>query len=442
MNNKLDRDYGFGSLLRFALPSIVMMMFMSTYTMVDGFFVARFVGSDALSATNIVYPAISVVLAVGIMLATGGSAVVARKLGEGDEAGARRSFSLLTLVGIGAGLVFLLLGITLVTPICHMLGASGPLLPDCVAYLRILLVFAPAYVLQLLFQSFFVVAGRPGLGLWLTIGAGLTNMVLDYLFIVPLNLGLAGAAWATVIGYLVPAVAGLIFFGFHRSGLHFSRPTWDPRMLVQSCLNGSSEMVTNLSSAVVTFLFNIFMLRFLGTDGVAAITIVLYAQFLLTALYLGFSMGVAPIISFHYGAGNQARLHKIFRSCLIFIAFSSVAVFAFSMAFADGVVTVFAPVGSPVHVIAAAGFRKFSPAFLFAGLSIFASAHFTALSDGRTSAIISFLRTFGFILVGLLLLPIPFEADGVWFAVPCAELLSALVSILYLRGKRKKYGYA
>ncbi|MEG2119932.1 MAG: MATE family efflux transporter, partial [Pseudoflavonifractor sp.] len=389
MNNKLDRDYGFGSLLRFALPSIVMMMFMSTYTMVDGFFVARFVGSDALSATNIVYPAISVVLAVGIMLATGGSAVVARKLGEGDEAGARRSFSLLVLAGFGAGLVFLVLGLTLAEPMCRVLGADEVLLVYCADYLRILLLFAPAYILQLMFQSFFVAAGRPGLGLWLTIGAGLANMVLDYLFIVPLDMGISGAAWATVIGYLVPAVAGVLFFSLSRAGLRFSRPTWNPRMLVQSCLNGSSEMVTNLSSAVVTFLFNLFMLRFLGKDGVAAITIVLYAQFLLTALYMGFSMGVAPIISFHYGAANTARLHKIFRSCLIFIVLSSVAVFAFSTAFADGVVTVFAPVGSPVHVIAAAGFRKFSPAFLFAGLSIFASAHFTALSDGKTSAIIS-----------------------------------------------------
>ncbi|MEG1857963.1 MAG: MATE family efflux transporter [Pseudoflavonifractor sp.] len=442
MNNKLDRDYGFGSLLRFALPSIVMMMFMSTYTMVDGFFVARFVGSDALSATNIVYPAISVVLAVGIMLATGGSAVVARKLGEGDEAGARRSFSLLVLAGFGAGLVFLVLGLTLAEPMCRALGADEVLLVYCTDYLRILLLFAPAYILQLMFQSFFVAAGRPGLGLWLTIGAGLANMVLDYLFIVPLDMGISGAAWATVIGYLVPAVAGVLFFSLSRAGLRFSRPTWNPRMLVQSCLNGSSEMVTNLSSAVVTFLFNLFMLRFLGKDGVAAITIVLYAQFLLTALYMGFSMGVAPIISFHYGAANTARLHKIFRSCLIFIVLSSVAVFAFSTAFADGVVTVFAPVGSPVHVIAAAGFRKFSPAFLFAGLSIFASAHFTALSDGKTSAIISFLRTFGFILAGLLLLPIPLGVDGVWLAVPCAEFLSGIVALLYLRGKRKVYGYA
>ena len=442
MTNTLDRDYGFGSLLKFALPSIIMMIFMSLYTVVDGFFVARFVGADALSAVNIAYPMISVELAVGVMLATGGSAVVARRMGEGDEKAAREGFALLLAAGLIAGVLFTVLGLTLAEPMSRLLGASPALLGYCTDYLRILMAFAPAYILQLMFQSFFVVAGRPGLGLWLTVAAGLANMVLDYVFIVPLGLGIAGAALATAAGYLIPAAAGAAFFALRRHGLRFIRPRWDARMLLYSCLNGSSEMVTNLASAVITFLFNMLMLRYLGEDGVAAITIVLYAQFLLTALYMGFSMGVAPIISFNYGAENTHRLKSVFRSCMIFVAVSSVAVFIAAMAFSGGIVGVFSPPGTAVFDIAVAGFCMFAPMILFAGLNIFASALFTALSDGRTSALLAFLRTFGFILLGLLVLPIAFGVDGVWLAVPFAELLAGAVSVGYILWGRKRYHYA
>ena len=442
MTNTLDRDYGFGSLLKFALPSIIMMIFMSLYTVVDGFFVARFVGADALSAVNIAYPMISVELAVGVMLATGGSAVVARRMGEGDEKAAREGFALLLAAGLIAGVLFTVLGLTLAEPMSRLLGASPALLGYCTDYLRILMAFAPAYILQLMFQSFFVVAGRPGLGLWLTVAAGLANMVLDYVFIVPLGLGIAGAALATAAGYLSPAAAGVAFFALRRHGLRFIRPRWDARMLLYSCLNGSSEMVTNLASAVITFLFNMLMLRYLGEDGVAAITIVLYAQFLLTALYMGFSMGVAPIISFNYGAENTHRLKSVFRSCMIFVAVSSVAVFIAAMAFSGGIVGVFSPPGTAVFDIAVAGFCMFAPMILFAGLNIFASALFTALSDGRTSALLAFLRTFGFILLGLLVLPIAFGVDGVWLAGPVAELLAGAVSVGCILWGRKRYHYA
>ena len=442
MTNTLDRDYGFGSLLKFALPSIIMMIFMSLYTVVDGFFVARFVGADALSAVNIAYPMTSGERAGGGRRATGGSAVVARRLGEGDEKAAREGFALLLAAGLIAGVLFTVLGLTLAEPMSRLLGASPALLGYCTDYLRILMAFAPAYILQLMFQSFFVVAGRPGLGLWLTVAAGLANMVLDYVFIVPLGLGIAGAALATAAGYLIPAAAGAAFFALRRHGLRFIRPRWDARMLLYSCLNGSSEMVTNLASAVITFLFNMLMLRYLGEDGVAAITIVLYAQFLLTALYMGFSMGVAPIISFNYGAENTHRLKSVFRSCMIFVAVSSVAVFIAAMAFSGGIVGVFSPPGTAVFDIAVAGFCMFAPMILFAGLNIFASALFTALSDGRTSALLAFLRTFGFILLGLLVLPIAFGVDGVWLAVPFAELLAGAVSVGCILWGRKRYHYA
>lgn len=442
MTNKLDRDYHFSSLLKFALPSIIMMIFMSLYTMVDGLFVARFVGPDALSALNIVYPAMAVVLAVGVMISTGGSAVVARRMGEGDEGGAKQAFTTLVLCAAAVGVLFSLMGGFFAEPIARLLGAPDALVAYSAAYLRIMLLASPASMLQMVFQSFFVTAGKPGLGLGLTVGAGLTNIVLDYVFVVPLALGVRGAAYATVLGYCIPAVAGVSFFFLHKRGLRFARPKWEPKMLGQACFNGSSEMVTNLSSAIITFLFNMYMLHFLGSDGVAAITIILYAQFLLTALYLGFSMGVAPILSFNHGAQNSARLHKIFRACMVFVLISSVVVFTLSMAFAEPIVSLFSPPGTSVYAIAVPGFRRFAPAFLFAGVGIFASALFTAFSDGLTSALISFLRTFGFILVALLVLPQVLGVNGVWLAVPVAEVLAAGVSALFLLWGRKKYGYA
>ena len=426
MENRLDREFRFFSLLRFALPSVVMMIFTSLYSIVDGMFVSRFVGEDALAALNIVFPVMSLTMAAGVMLATGGSAIVARRMGSGEEQSALEGFSLLTAVGAAVGAVFSVLGLAAVEPICRLLGGEGALMAYCVPYLRIIMLFGPMSILQLMFQSIFVTAGRPGLGLGLTVAAGVANMVLDYVFIVPVGMG---AALATVVGYCIPAVAGLAFFALRRQGLRFTRPKWDGRMLAGACFNGSSEMVSNLSSAVVTLLFNLTMLELLGPPGVSAITIVLYAQFLLTALYIGFSIGVAPVFSFNYGADNRKRLRSLFRSCLIFIAGSSVVLLLVALFIADGVVTVFSPRGSEVYDLAVHGFRLFAPMILFTGLNIFASALFTALSNGPVSALLSFLRTFGFLTAGLLLLPRLLGVDGVWLAVPVAELLSFGVSL-------------
>ena len=442
MNASLDREFPFWSLLRFSLPTVGMMIFLSLYTIVDGIFVSRFVGSSALSAVNIVFPLICIPIGVGVMLATGGCAVVARRLGEGREADACRTFSFLTLAGLAAGTVFSLLGLGFAQPLSRLLGATPELLPYCTDYLRYMLLFSPFCILQSLFQSFFVAAGRPGLGLGLTVCSGVTNAVLDFVFIVPLGLGVMGAALATAAGYLITAAAGVVFFLTRRQGLRFLPPRWEGRVLAKACGNGSSEMVTNLANAVVTFLFNLLMLRFLGEDGVAAITIVLYAQFLLTALYMGFSMGVAPVVSFQYGAGNTYRLRRIFRSCLIFVGASSALVFAVALGLSGFLVAVFSPPGTAVHGYALEGFRLFAPSFLFAGLNIFSSSFFTALSDGLTSAVISFARTFGFLLVGLLVLPAALGVTGVWLAVPFAEVLCCLLAAWFLVRKRKKYQYA
>lgn len=442
--NRLAKQFHLGSLLRFACPTIVMMVIMSLYTMVDGAFVSRFAGTAALSAVNIVYPALSAVLAVGIMLATGGSAIIARKLGEGNVAQARQDFTFTVLVGAGAGLLLMALGLLFLDPMLHMLGAgSGELYALCRAYTLPLLFSTAPCMVAMLFQSLFVTAGRPIMGLVVTAIGGVANIVLDYIFIVLLNMGIAGAALGTGIGYSIPAAYGLLYFSLSRRGtLYFVRTRFAGRMLLQSCANGSSEMVTNLATAVTTFLFNQQMLRYVGEDGVAAVTIVLYTQFLLTAVYLGYSTGTAPVFSYNFGSGDTAQLKRLFRMSLAAILVASAATFALAMPLAGPIVSLFALPGNPVYDLGIYGFRLFAISFLFTGLSIFASSFFTALSDGRTSAVISLMRTFVFLMLLLWLLPLWLGVDGIWLAVPLAELLGAGVSIWYLCRMRKKYEYA
>ena len=328
MKNRLDQDFTLGGLLRFALPTTIMMLVTSFYTIVDGVLTSRLVGENALAAINIAYPAISAMLAVGIMLGTGGSAVVGHRMGAGDMAGARRTFGFLALAAVCAGGLFALVGGLWPEELARLLGASDLLERDAAIYLRIQLLFAPMAMLQLLLESFFVTAGRPGLGLGLTIAAGITNGVLDWVYMGPLGLGIAGAAIATVTGFCIPAGCGALFFLLRRQGLRFAKPELRWRLLGRACFNGSSEMVTNLSTAVTTFCFNAIMLSLLGETGVAAITILLYAQFLLVSLFLGFSMGVAPVFSFNHGAERYDRLRSVFSHCARFILLGAAAIFA------------------------------------------------------------------------------------------------------------------
>ena len=434
MHQALSRDYNFGSLLKYAFPTIVMMVFMSLYTIVDGAFVSRFVGSNALSAINIIYPVQALLMALGVMLATGGNAVIARRLGEGRQKDARDVFAFLTLAGVVICCIVAGLCLIWLRPLCRLLGANDVLMPPSMDYLRVILLFTPASTLQLLFQVFFVTAGRPSLGLWLTVASGVTNAVLDYVFIVPLGLGIEGAAFATAAGQSLTAVVGLWFFAKERdpSLLWFGRPRWNGRALLQSCTNGSSEMVTNLANAVITLMFNQAMMNLLGEDGVAAITIVLYGQFVLTSLYMGFSMGVSPILSYNFGAGNWPRLRRLVRICVTFVAASSLGIFAVFELCSKLLVGVFTPPPQPVYYIALHGFHIFAFCALFSGSNIFASAHFTALSDGRRSAFISFFRTFGMIWPVLAILPKYIGVDGVWLAVPVGELLTLLITIVLM----------
>lgn len=442
MENRLSQNFNTLSLLRFAAPTVVMLMFMSLYQMVDGVFVANFVGETALSALNIVYPVPSVLIAVSIMLATGGNAIIARNMGEGEDRLAKENFSFLVLVGAAVGAGFLVFGLVFLGPLIRLLGATPHLYPYCRDYLLILVLSAPLAVFQMLFQNFFVTAGKPHIGLVLTILGGVANIVLDYVFMAMFHWGVAGAALATSIGYAIPALFGLFYFTFARCGtLYLVRPVFRGRVLLHSCTNGSSEMVNNLAVAVTTFLFNILMMKYAGESGVAAITIVLYAQFLMTSMFMGFSSGIAPVVSYNYGRQNTAQLQKVFRSSVGTVAVASLAVFVVAEFFSEPVIRVFSSSGSEVFRLAKHGFALFSVSFLFTGLNIFASALFTAFSNGRVSAILSFLRTFFFLVVCLLVLPLLWDVDGIWLAVPAAEALAFVVSVVYLVKLRHVYRY-
>ncbi len=438
----LAQDFSAPSLLKFAFPTIVMMVFMGLYTIVDTVFVARFVGTDALSAVNIVVPVINLMVGLGSMLASGGSAAIARKLGEEKDRDAGETLTLILLAGLSLGLAICVAGSLFLEPLVRMLGCGDVLFPYCRDYLSVLLIFAPACILQVLFQSLLVTAGRPGLGMWLTLMGGMANALFDFLLIARFGMGIRGAALATSLSYLIPTAAGILFFLFAKNNrLRFCRPCGGAGELGKICFNGSSEMVGQLSAAVTTFLFNLTMMRLLGENGVAAITIMIYSQFLLSTLYIGFSMGVAPVISYSWGSGNYRGLKRICRICFGFIGVVSIAVFVVSMIFGPELTGIFAPEGSRVYEIARYGFQIFPFSFLFCGYNIFASALFTALSNGTVSATLSFLRTFGFLTAALLTLPLFLQAAGVWLAVPAAELLTLILSACFVWHYRKQYQY-
>ena len=441
-NNALARPITPRYLLGFALPTIIMMVFMNLYTMVDGVFVSRIVGTDALSAVNLVFPFLMLVMTIGIMLASGGSAIIARKMGQDRYTEARQNFSMIVFFGILVGVVLSILGLMFRYPLVRMLGADPAVSECCIIYLSALLPFIPTFMLQILFQTFFVTAGKSRMGLAVIVAGGLTNMVLDYVFIARLHLGIAGAAWATGIGYSVPGVLGLLYFILQRNGtLFLVRPTMDWPVLFHSLTNGASEMVTNLSGSVTFFLFNLMMLRLLGSDGVAAISIVFYTDALLVAIYFGYSIGVAPLISYNYGNHHTENLRAIRRISLRALVIFGACMTGLAITLARPMVSIFASPGTEVYDLAVEGLPYFSLAYLFMGVNIFASALFTALSNGTISALLSFLRTFVFLVAGILLLPEAIGVLGLWLAIPIAEVLSISVSIQCLKKFQPRYQY-
>ncbi len=433
MSYSINQKITPAGLLGFAAPSIIMMVFMSLYTIVDGIFVSRFLGSNALSSLNIVYPMINVAIAIATMLGTGGNAVISKYLGEGNTRRARAALTEFTLLDLLLSFILLILSECLLTPFSRFLGASDVLLADCRRYLGVSMLFAPVCMLQGLFQSFLVTAGHPGLGLLLMTGAGIANMILDYVLIVPCRMGIAGAALATGIGQCIPAVFGLGFFLFGKQELRFSSFKISVKEILAACTNGSSEMVTQLSNAVITFLFNMVMMSLAGENGVAAITILLYGQFLFNAVYMGFTIGISPLIGFQYGAGERAKLKSIYRISFLFVAVSSLVITAAAVLFSPAIVNVFTK-DPETFALAAAGFRLFALNFIFSGTNICSSGFFTALSNGVVSALISFSRTLVFIVIALMILPKMLGINGAWIAVPAAELLTLLLTgVMHLK---------
>lgn len=441
MENVLAKDHNYPSLFRFTLPTIVMLIFVATYTIVDGIFVSRFVGTDALSAINIVFPLINVLIGLGIMMGAGGSAIIGRRLGEGKAEEARKNFTLITIFTAVLGFVVSIICFIFIEPLSRFLGANEALLPYCVAYGAPLMGFYTISVVQVLFQTFFVTAGKPHIGLWLNIASGVANIFFDYLFIVVMDMGVAGAAWGTICSFVIGGIPPLWYFAKPRALLYFSKPKWNGSLILQSVLNGSSEMVTASAMAVTTFLFNLSLMKLIGQDGVAAITIILYAKFLFSSAYMGFSNGVAPIFSYIYGNRNIKGLQKMFKMCITTILISSVVISVFSFVMAKPTIEIFAAKDTQTYILALHGFHLFAFNFLFAGINIFASSFFTALSNGKVSAAISFLRTFFFVTICILFLPKLLGIDGIWLAIPVAEAFTALLALLFFWLNRKYYHY-
>lgn len=442
MQIKLSDHFSYGRLLRFTLPSIIMMVISSIYSVVDGLFVSNLVGDLALSSVNIVFPVAMIVGSFGFMLGTGGSAIVARTMGEGDQPLANRYFSMIIYAVVLLGVVLSAVCVIYMEPIARFAGASDALIGDCVVYGRILLAGSVPFMLQTSFQSFFVVAEKPHLGLALSIAAGVTNMVMDYVLIVVCDLGVAGAAIATVMGYCVGGVLPLLYFlRPKREGIRLTRTRFYGKQLLHACTNGSSELMSNISSSVVGILYNIQLMRLIGEQGVAAYSVMMYVDFVFVATFLGFSIGSAPIVSYHYGAGNHPELKNVFRKSMTVILCTSVAMVILSELLSRPLSSAFVGYNAELLEMTVHGFRLFALCYLFCGINIYASSFFTALCNGALSALISFLRSL--LLRGgmVLLMPILFGLDGIWTAVIAAEGLGAVVSLSLLYAKRRQYQY-
>ncbi len=443
MKIQLSDHFTFQRLLRFVLPSIIMMVFASIYSVVDGLFVSNYVGKDAYTALNLIWPLLMGMGALGFMIGSGGSAIVSKTLGEGKPTEAKQYFSMLVYVTIIGGIILSALGLIFIRPIAIWMGATETLLPYCITYASILLVSQTFFMLQNVFQSFFVAAEKPKLGLIVMIAAGVTNMILDYVFIVPLNWGLAGAAVATAISQLVGGLFPILYFAHpNKSLLRFTKPVFQLSILLKACGNGSSELMTNLSSAIVNILYNLQLMKLAGANGVAAFGTIMYVYFIFIAIFIGYSIGSAPIISYHYGAGNHKELQNLFRKSMILMGIFGVVLVILAELLAAPLSKLFVGYDAELYELTCHAFRFYACSFLVTGFNIFGSAFFTALNNGVISALISFLRTLLFQVAMIYLLPLLFDLDGIWMAVTAAEILSLAITIVFFITQRKNYHYA
>lgn len=442
MTIALSDHFSYGKLIRFTLPSMAMMVFTSIYGVVDGFFVSNFVGQTPFTAVNFIMPYLMILGTVGFMFGAGGSALVSKTLGNGNPEKANRIFSLLIYVSLGVGAVLAVGGILSLPAVASLLGAEGELLEQSVLYGRVVLLALPAFVLQMEFQSFFVTAEKPQLGLAVTVAAGVANMVLDALLVGILPCGLVGAAAATALSQAVGGFVPLIYFARpNKSLLRLTKTTFDGRSLWRTCTNGSSELMSNISMSLVGMLYNVQLLRYAGENGVAAYGVLMYVSMIFNGIFIGYSIGTTPVIGYHYGADNRTELKSILRKSSWIVGISSVGMFLLALVLAYPLSLLFVGYSPELLELTCSGFFIYSCAFLFMGFAIFGSGFFTALNDGLTSAIISFLRTLVFQTTAVILLPLLLDVDGIWWSVVFAELMAMLVFLVFLAGKRKQYGY-
>ena len=443
MKIQLSEHFTYKKLVKFTIPTIIMMIFTSIYGIVDGIFVSNCVGSKPFAALNLIYPAIMVLGTIGFMIGTGGSALVSKTMGEEDKKRANEYFSMLIYLLIIISIIFTVLGIVFIKPISKLLGADETMLTDCIVYGRTLMFFLLPFTLQNTFQSFLIVAEKPTFGLIVSIATGITNMILDCIFVYIFKMGLFGAAFATGISQVIGAVIPLIYFIRNNDNtLKLVKSKFDLKAIFQTCVNGSSEMLTNLSMSLVTILYNMQLMKYAGSDGVVAYGIIMYVSFIFIGTYLGYSIGTAPIISYHYGAGNTEELKCLLKKSLILIGITAIIMTGIAELSSKLLASIFVSYDLEVLNMTTTAIRLFSISFIIIGFNIFASSFFTALNNGLVSAIISFLRTLVFQVIAIVVLPLIWGLDGIWFAVVVAELFSLIVSIIFLICNRKKYKYA
>lgn len=439
---QLSDHFDYKHLLRYTFPSVIMLVFTSVYGVVDGFFVSNYAGKTPFAAVNFIMPLLMILGCVGFMFGTGGGALIAITMGAGRTGKANELFSLIVYVSAACGVLLAVLGFVFLRPIASLMGAQGQLLEDCMVYGRIILAAIPFYVLQYEFQCLFATAGKPKFGLFVTVAAGVTNILLDALFVAGFRWGLEGAAAATAFSQFVGGVIPLVYFGRKNgSSLRLVKCGFDGRALGKVCVNGSSELMSNISMSLVSMVYNIQLMKYAGEDGVAAYGVLMYVGMIFQAVFIGYSVGAAPVFGYHYGAQNHEELKGLLKKSIALVSVFAVLMFGSGQMLSGSLSRLFVGYDAGLFEMTVHAFTVFSFSFLFSGYAIFGSSFFTALGDGVVSAVISFLRTLVFQCLSVLLFPLIWKLDGIWISIVAAEIMAVGVTVLFLIGKRRKYRY-
>lgn len=439
---QLSDHFDYKRLLRYTCPSVVMLVFTSIYGVVDGFFVSNYAGKTPFAAVNFIMPLLMILGCVGFMFGTGGGALIAITMGAGRMKKANELFSQIVFASAGCGILLAAFGFLFLRPVASMMGAEGRLLEDCLTYGRILLIAIPFYVLQYEFQCLFATAGKPKLGLYVTVAAGVANILLDALFVAGFRWGLEGAAAATSISQFVGGIIPVFYFGRKNdSPLRLVRCGFDGGALLKVCINGSSELMSNISMSLVSMMYNVQLMKYAGENGVAAYGVLMYVGMIFSAVFIGYSVGAAPVVGYHYGAQNLEELKGLLKKSIVLIGIFAILMFGSGQLLSAPLSRMFVGYDKELFDMTVHAFTVFSFSFLFSGFAILGSSFFTALGDGLVSALISFLRTLVFQCLSVLIFPLFWQLDGIWFSIVAAEIMAVVVTVLFLFGKRKKYHY-